>query len=326
MMRRSRRRPRRSRRPGSARARAAWHFGVRLEGRASAHRQARRQPRRANDVGEEDSCEHAVGHDRRSRPAQEALDLTCRVVVGPDGEVVAGCLDELRAGDKSSDLARRFELWRPSTRVGTRIAGRTSQMSVSYHIRQKAPAELGLAASRWKFANQARYRSIQGRVEGGHPVQERALAPTLADLAQVGGALVLAEIEAANCVVRTSAAVRSGRLPRTGRTSARPGERRRGQTARSRPHRVRRVRRPSAPQASAPLANGRKGQAPLVEQDQARKRGEALVERTPARLLPRRDQVADKGNENEVSRTPSDDLIRNRDLAAAGVVDIRCLH
>lgn len=70
----------------------------------------------------------------------------------------------------------------------------------------------------------------------------------------------------------------------------------------------------------------RKASSALVEQDQARERRQTLVERLPIPVEPWKYEIRERGDEDEIHRPIADDLIRDRDIAAPRVMDIRHVH
>ena len=111
---------------------------------------------RADDVGEEDGGQHAVGLRHRPRAGQELLDLV--------GELVdvrrrrsSGRRREARRTSRPGSWTARYRpsatltSWSPvrwRTSVGTWIVGRTSRTSMYEFMRRRAAAAPGLAARR----------------------------------------------------------------------------------------------------------------------------------------------------------------------------------
>ena len=77
------------------------------------------------------------------------------------------------------------------------------------------------------------------------------------------------------------------------------------------------------PQVTGPV--GETG-SPLVEDDDAGERRQALVEPSPVRVRPREDEVAELGYEHEIMRAVAERLVRNRDIAAPCVLDLGNPH
>ena len=71
----------------------------------------------------------------------------------------------------------------------------------------------------------------------------------------------------------------------------------------------------------------RTGSERLVEEDHARKLREALDVIHEERLVPPGEQVGERAaDEDEVDRPLADDLVGDRNIAAARVLDVRDLH
>ena len=64
----------------------------------------------------------------------------------------------------------------------------------------------------------------------------------------------------------------------------------------------------------------------LVEHDQSREGGEALVHRAPIRIGPRKDEIAELRHEHEVVWPVAEGLVRDRDIAASRVLDLGKSH
>jgi len=64
----------------------------------------------------------------------------------------------------------------------------------------------------------------------------------------------------------------------------------------------------------------------LVEHDQSRKRGKTPVHLPPVRIGPRKHEIAERRHEYEIVRSVPERLVRDRDIAAARVLDLGYVH
>ena len=123
--------------------------------------QLRRQLGRADDVGEEDRGQDAVGLLGLARAGDELPDLGQGAIGLEPGQVVpAWHLDVSRTRECSASQ-RAFSTWQTRSpvawmiRVGTWIDGTTSRTSMSKAIRANASQPAGVAEFRWTFCHHA---------------------------------------------------------------------------------------------------------------------------------------------------------------------------
>ena len=141
---------------------------------------------RADDVREEHGREHAVRLAPAARAGQELLDLVERRARLPPGTGGGRCLRARRTSRpgcarRGSARPRPGSPGRPArwiTSVGTRIAGRTSRMSISIVTRNHASADDGVPAKRQACAYHCRNRS-SSTADGASELRPKSPRPHL---------------------------------------------------------------------------------------------------------------------------------------------------